>query len=61
MNNAKFKNGFNELEDLSDEIVILQRKFNLKLVNLRNNPPDDIKLQQWQELKDLKPYPVNDY
>lgn len=61
MSNSDFKSGFAELEALDGVIIRLQRDFNLRLESLQANPPDDITMRQWQELKDLKPYPVNDY
>ncbi|EDX43530.1 hypothetical protein QQO16_05265 [Limosilactobacillus reuteri] len=56
-----FELGFDELEDLDDKIIPLLRKYNLKLEYLKNNPPDDLHMNKWKELKDLKPYPVNEY
>lgn len=58
---SQFEDDFNELQKLSDQITNLQRKFNLSLKNLKDNPPADTSMLQWNELKGLKPFPVNEY
>ena len=61
MQDAKFEDGFNELQKIDDKIIKLYREFNLKLKYLQDNPPADTSMLQWNELKGLTPFPVNEY
>jgi hypothetical protein len=61
MKDEKFENGFEELQELDDLIIVLQREFNLKRKRLLDTPPDNVYMQKWQELQELKPYPVDEY
>ena len=61
MQDAKFEDGFNELQRIDDKIFKFYREFNLILKYLQDNPPADTSMLQWNELKGLKPFPVNEY
>ena len=47
MQDAKFEDGFNELQRIDDKIIKLYREFNLKLKYLQDNPPADTSMLQW--------------
>lgn len=56
-----YEKEFKKLEKLYDNVVIAMVKYNLQLHLLQQNVPDDVKHSTvWQEVKDLKPYQLND-